>query len=479
MDLGGTSIWSVDMLIGGEPVASSNRFDVKDKYSGAIVARVAAADRAHVDRAVDVAAQTMHRGELEPHRRNEILQKAADGLARRRDEIVDIMVSETGFTTSDCLGDVNRTLETLRISGEEAKRIAGEVVPLDGAAGQSGRIGITIRVPVGVVAAITPFNSPLNTVAHKVAPALAAGNAVVLKPAEQAPLSAMKLAEALTESGLPPGWLNIVHGDGMVGGYLTDNQRVRYYTFTGSTEVGAVIQKAAGLRRTQMELGNISGTIVCEDASFAIAIPRCTSTAFRKAGEVCTSLQRIFVQRKIYREFLAAFVEAAAALKVGDPRAKGTDIGPMIAESEAIRAETWVNEARSAGATVLVGGRREGALFWPTILTDVTREMKVLSSEIFAPVVCVLPYDRFEDAIDAINDTPYGLAAGMFTSDLSRALLAARKIDTGSFHVNHTSSCRQDLMPYGGMKNSGFGREGPRYAIRDMTEEKLVTFTPV
>jgi len=468
----------VDHLIGGECVATGARFDVKDKFTGETVARVALAEREHVDRAVDAAAETMRRGGIEPYRRSEILKDAADCLARRKSEIVEIMIAETGFTRADCQGEFTRTLETLRLSGEEAKRICGEVVPLDGAPGQGGRLGMTVRVPVGVVAAITPFNSPLNTVAHKVAPALAAGNAVVLKPAEQTPLCSVKLAEALMEAGLPAGWLNVVHGAGQVGSYLTDNQKVRYYTFTGSTEVGTIIQRAAGLRRTQMELGNISGTIICEDANIAVAIPRCITTSFRKAGEVCTSLQRIYVQRALYDQFLELFVQGTVALRVGDPRAEDTEVGPMISEEEAVRAESWVAEARQEGAAVLTGGKRVNSVLWPTVLTNVTKRMKVLNQEIFAPVVCVLPYDRFEDAIDAINDTPYGLSAGLFTSDLSKALLAARTVDTGGVHVNHTSSCRQDLMPYGGMKNSGFGREGPRYAIRDMTDEKLVTFTP-
>jgi succinate-semialdehyde dehydrogenase/glutarate-semialdehyde dehydrogenase len=467
------------LLIDGMWEETDAELEVRDKFTGELIARLSTAGAAEVERAVGAAAAAMRREEIEPANRAAILRKTAEILARRRREVVRTMVAETGFTTSECVGDFERTLQTLEISAEEAKRIVGEIIPLDGAAGQSGRLGYTLRVPVGVVAAITPFNSPLNTVAHKVAPALAAGNAVVLKPAEQAPLCAVHLCEALVEAGLPRGWINLLHGDGRTGALLVEDPRVAYYTFTGSTEVGRLIQKGAGLRRTQLELGNISATIVCADATLGVAIPRCVATAFRKAGQVCTSLQRLYVERSLFPTFLEKFKTAAAKLTVGDPRDPATAIGPMISEAEAERAERWINEALAGGARLVLGGGRRGALFQPTILVDVTKEMRVMSEEIFSPVVCVIPFDTLDEAIHAVNDTPYGLAAGLFTSDLSKALRVARRIEVGSFHVNQTSSCRQDFMPYGGMKASGFGREGPRYAIRDMTEERLVTFTPV
>jgi succinate-semialdehyde dehydrogenase/glutarate-semialdehyde dehydrogenase len=354
------------------------------------------------------------------------------------------------------------------------------MVPLDGAPGVTNRIGFTIRVPVGVVCAITPFNSPLNTVAHKIAPALAAGNAVVLKPASATPVTAMLLCQVLLKAGVPNGFINVVNGPGReIGAWLLEEEQIRFYTFTGSTAVGRAIQRGANLRRTQLELGSISSTIVCDDANLAWAVPRCVNASFRKAGQVCTSVQRLFVQRGILDEFVDQLARRTEAAKVGDPREPGTLVGPMIDIREAERAAAWVDEAVAAGARIVTGGRREGAVYFPTILTEARPTMRVVCEELFAPVISITPFDRLDDAIDLANRSPFGLAAGVFTSNITSALDAARKLEVGSVYVNETSSSRVDLMPYGGVKDSGFGHEGPKYAIREMTEERLVTITCV
>jgi succinate-semialdehyde dehydrogenase/glutarate-semialdehyde dehydrogenase len=326
------------------------------------------------------------------------------------------------------------------------------------------------------VCAITPYNSPLNTVAHKIGPALAAGNAVVLKPSEHTPLTAVMLCEALLSAGLPPGLLSLVHGPGTrVGRQLLADPRIAFYTFTGSTRVGREIQQAAGLRGTQLELGSIASTIVCGDADLEMAMPKLVGASFRKAGQVCTSIQRIFVDREIAPRFTEQFVAATRALKVGDPELPDTVVGPMISAAQAERAETWIQDAVRQGARVLTGGTRNGPVLQPTVLTNVTDRMRVVCEEIFAPVVCLIPFDKLDGAIAQANGTPFGLAVGLFTSDLSTAFRAAGRLQFGGIHINETSSSRVDVMPFGGVKDSGFGREGPEYAIREMTDERLIT----
>ncbi len=318
--------------------------------------------------------------------------KAADVLERRRDEVLDVMVTETGFTRADNAGDLGRCVQTLQTSAEEAKRLTGDIIPIDAAPGHAGEFAFTLRVPLGAVAAITPFNSPLNTVAHKVAPAIAAGNSVVLKPASYTPLTACLLGEVLEEAGLPPGWLNIVHGAGSATGrILCDRPEIRFFAFTGGGPAGLAIQRAAGLRRTQMELGNISATIVCADANLDKAAALCARASFRKAGQVCVSVQRLFVDRGVVAAFTERLAARAAQMKVGDPRDAETAIGPMIDIAEAERAEQWVEDATAGGAEVLVGGKRDGSVFSPTVLTNVDGAMKVVCEEIFAPVVSVIP----------------------------------------------------------------------------------------
>ena len=466
------------LYIGGEWRDGASSFVVADKFTGEKVATVAAASREQVSLAVQAAASAFANQRLTPYARYQILHRAAELLEARSKEFASTIVAESGFTVSDGENEVARGIQTLLISAEEAKRITGEVVPIDGAPGQEHRMAFTIRSPVGVVCAITPFNSPLNTVIHKVAPALAAGNAVVLKPAMQTPLTAELLCQVLTEAGLPAGHLNLVQGNGPdVGMWLLEDLRIAFYTFTGSTNVGRIIQRTIGLRRSQLELGSISSTIVCEDADLVRAVPRCVNASFRKAGQVCTSVQRLYVHHSIRDGFVASLVEATKKARVGDPRDPATLVGPMISESEAERAAAWVDEAVAQGARRVCGGRREGALFFPTILVNATTSMRVMCDEIFAPVISIVSYDALDAAIAEINATAYGLAAGIFTSNVNTAMKAARQLHVGTVHVNETSSSRVDVMPYGGIKESGFGREGPKYSIQEMTDERLVTWS--
>jgi acyl-CoA reductase-like NAD-dependent aldehyde dehydrogenase len=327
-----------------------------------------------------------------------------------------------------------------------------------------------------VICCITPFNSPLNTVAHKVAPALAGGNAVVLKPSNVTPLTAVELCKLLLDAGLPPKLLSLVNGPGSrIGRKLLEDPRIAYYAFTGSTQVGREIQQAAGLRGLQLELGSIASTIVCHDADMELAIPKIVNAGFRKAGQVCTSVQRLFVDRRIGERFVPKFVAAARATKAGDPAEPDTIVGPMISREHAERAAAWVAEAVKGGARLLAGGTCDGAVMQPTVLQGVKPSMRVYCREIFAPVVSVIEFDSLDDAVAQANDSAFGLAAGLFTSNLQTALRTARRLEFGGVHINEASSARVDIMPFGGVKDSGYGREGPGYAIREMTEERLIT----
>jgi len=467
------------LLVDGQWIAGKGaQITVIDKYRLQPGAHVAAADREQVAHAVASAHAAFRAGAPVPFERGAVLERAAGMMEGRMDDFVRTMQMEAGFTASDATGEVRRCIQTLKLSAEEARRMAGEVIPLAGAPQQAGRIGFTIRVPLGVVVAITPFNSPLNTVAHKIAPAFAAGNAVILKPSSQTPLTACKLAEVLVEAGLPKGFLSVLHGSGEMAGWLLEDERVRFFAFTGSTEVGRKIQQAAGLRRTQMELGSIACTIVCDDAKLDTALPKIINASYRKAGQVCTSIQLLLVHKSIVEDLQKRLAELVKALPYGDPYDPKTVVGPLISEREAIRVESWIAEAIAKGAKCLAGGgARKGAVVPPVLLASIDDSMKVGCQEIFGPVLCVVPFDTLDEAIARVNATPFGLACGIFTNRLDDALAAARRLEVGGVHINETSSSRVDLMPYGGSKDSGFGREGPRYAVHEMTEERIVTIT--
>lgn len=467
------------VLIGGEWVrGEAGAVSVLDKYSGNVFAEVEIPTRAQVARAVDTAHAAFVSNTLTPYERGQILDRAANLFAARKDLLQELLCAEAGFTLSDAAGEVARCEQTFRLSAEEARRFTGEVIPIEGAPMQAGRVCWSMRVPLGVVCAITPFNAPLNTVAHKVAPALAAGNAVILKPSPRTPMVACEMADILLEAGLPKGMIAILHGDHEVANALLDDQRVQFYAFTGSTEVGLAIQQRAGLRRTQMELGSIAFGVLCDDANLDFALPKVVNAAYRKAGQVCTSIQILLVHERIFDTVRDRLAERVGKLVSGDPRKPETFVGPVISTESADRIEAWIQEAVRGGAICLAGGSRQGNVIAPTLLERLDPQMKLGCQEVFGPVMSLVPFSTIEEAITRVNSTPYGLATGVFTNRLDDAFRFTRELQVGGVHINETSSSRVDLMPYGGSKASGFGREGPHYAVREMSEERVVTFIP-
>ncbi|MEJ6666305.1 MAG: aldehyde dehydrogenase family protein [Alcaligenes aquatilis] len=464
-------------LIAGVRVNSGASFTVYNRYTGEAIAQIDQTSQEHIRQAV-IAARRNLKKVPDGYERSRILRKALELITARKQQFIDVMTLEAGFTVGEASNEIARGLDTLEISAEEAKRICGEMIPMDGNPGQKDRLAFTLRTPVGIVCAITPFNAPFNALLHKVAPAIAAGNAVIIKPSGYTPLTASLICDVLLEAGWPAELLSLVHGEGaQAGEWLLDEQDINFYTFTGSTRVGRLIQQKAGRRRTQLELGSIACTVICEDADLEFALPRILRATFRKAGQVCTSIQRLYVAQSRVAEVTASLENAVRALKSGDPRLGDTDVGPMITEKEAIRAESWIKEAVSMGAQLLAGGQRDKSVLAPTILSNVHSGMSVFDQEIFAPVVTLLPFETVEEVIEGINSTPYGLAAGVFTNDVNTAFHLARHLQVGGLHINETSSSRNDGMPYGGVKDSGYGFEGPKYAVRDMTDEKVVTFS--
>ena len=466
----------VDCLVGGAWLGSDQRFTVLDKYSRTPMAEVARATAEQVDAAVTRAAAALERPVPNVTERAAILRRAEALIARDREVFKQVMIGEAGFTHPDADNEIDRALVTLQLSAEEGKRIVGDMVPFGCSPGHEARLGFTLRFPLGVVCAITPFNSPLNTVLHKVAPAFAAGNAVVLKPSVLTPLTASLLCERLLEAGMPPDMLALLNGPGeVVGDCLLGHPGISFYAFTGSTAVGRHIQRMAGLRRTQLELGSIASTIVCADADLARAIPKIANAAFRKAGQVCTSVQMLCVERSAVSDVVGKLQTALEGMPVGDPRDPQTRVGPMISEAAARRAESWIAEARDQGAEIVCGGERRDCVLAPAILRGVRKGMKVVDHEVFAPLLSIVPFDTLDDAIAVANSTPFGLSAGVFTASLAKGMQAARQLRFGAIDLNEASSARADVMPFGGVKDSGFGHEGPAYAIREMTEERLIT----
>lgn len=474
----GADIRQCRLLSGGDwIVGDGSATPVLDKFSLVQVAEAPAATPRQIEAMISAAETAFRSNTLTPYERGEILDRAVTIVAREKESLAEIIQAESGFTRSDALGEVTRCMQTLSLSAEEARRLKGDIIPMSGAPNQARRMAFTLRVPLGVVLAVTPFNSPLNTVTHKVGPALAAGNAVVLKPASATPMTSCKLAEILVEAGVPKGLLSVLHGGGAVVQTAITDPRIRFIAFTGSTEVGRKIQAAAGLRRTQMELGSIAYTVLCDDADLDRALPKIVSAGYRKAGQVCTSVQMLLVHASIMDTVTERMTALVGQVKFGDPKIDDTITGPLISEGDAVRVESWIEEALAKGAMRHVGGSRQGTVVPPTLLSGVTDDMKLGCSEVFGPVVCLKPFTAFEDAIEMVNATPYGLATGIFTNRLSDALAAAKALEVGGVHINETSSSRIDLMPYGGSKDSGFGREGPHYAVEEMTEERIVTIS--
>lgn len=469
----------VRMFVDGRWSEGDATTTLVNKFDGTPMACVHTASAAQVSEATRAVAAAQRDIRWTPYERFEVLARAAELVRQRAADFTRSIMDDTGFVRVDAEREVDRTAQTLLLSGEEAKRITGELVPVSSAPGGASRLAFTVRRPRGVVCAITPFNSPLNTVAHKVAPALAAGNGVVLKPSAYTPLTANLLVATLLEAGLPPGLVAVLHGSGStVGDWLLNDPVPAFYAFTGSTEVGLHIRRTIGLRPAQLELGSLASTIVCADADLALCVPKVTAASFRKAGQVCTSVQRLYVERAVLPEFVAAMREQLTDQSAGDPLAAETFVGPVISIGDAERIKRSIDGAIGQGATLVLGGGRNGPLVEPTVLTDVTTSMEIMAQETFGPVVSIRPFDDYEAALAEADDTPYGLAAGIFTRDLDRALAGASRLRVGSVHINDTSNSRLDLMPFGGVKASGSGKEGPHYAIHEMTEERLITISP-
>jgi len=462
------------LLIDGRWCSSGTELAVIDKYTLQPFAAVQQARPRDVDQAVTGAAAAALRP-MPPARRHAILSEASRLLAAHRDEICGIYVAETGFTPADAAAEVTRAVATMRLSAEESVRIAGEEIPVAATPGSEDRLAFTIRVPVGVVAAITPFNAPLNTVIHKVAPAIAAGNAVVLKPAEQTPLCSVALARILLDAGLPAGFLQLVCGPGeTVGTALVADRRIRFFTFTGSAAVGLTIKQNSGIAKTHLELGSNSASIVAADADLDLVADLVARAGYRKAGQVCTSVQRLLVHTSIINDLSGLLAKRVAGLRAGDPRDPGVQVGPLIAPAEAERAHGWIRQAVRRGGTVLAGGERDGPVLTPTLLRDPPPDSRIMTEEIFAPAVALVAVGGLDQAIDLVNAGEYGLQAGVFTRDLGAAFYAARRLRVGGVMINDTSSYHADAMPYGGVKDSGYGLEGPRYAVQDMTDPRII-----
>ena len=466
------------IFLEGKWVDKSNKIEVRNPYDNSVIDTVPRADGGDVERALSFAergAKVMAR--LSGYDRWRILRKAADIMAARNEELGQIISKEEGKIIAEGRGETSRGVETIMGSAEEAKRIHGETVPLDGDPGGGKKLGFTLRVPCGVVAAISPFNFPLNLVCHKVGPALAAGNSVIVKPASDTPLSALKLTEILLEAGLPPEGIQCVTGSGgEIGDALVADRRVRKVTFTGSREIGDRICRMAGIKKVTMELGSNSPLIIMPDADLDKVAAAVALTGYGNAGQTCISTQRVLTAKKVYGDFLDALKPKVEALTTGNQLDEKSKVGPMVKESEARRVEDWINEAVAGGARLVAGGGRRGAIYVPAVVADVKPEMRISRDELFGPAVAVTPFDSMDEAIALANDTVYGLSAGIFTENLEWAMRFAREVESGNLHVNWGPQWRADLMPYGGLKDSGFGKEGPRYAVEEMTELKMVVF---
>jgi acyl-CoA reductase-like NAD-dependent aldehyde dehydrogenase len=466
----------VPVPIGDERISGGDEMVVASPYDGSEVGRVPSCDAGHVDRAV-AAARARLAEPLPPHERAAILDRAAVLLAERQEAFAHTIAQEAAKPIRTARIEAARAVDTFRFSAVEARSLVGEVVPVEASAPGEGKLAFTLRVPVGVVGAISPFNFPLNLVSHKVAPAIAAGCPVVLKPASQTPLSALALATMLLdECGLPAGWLNVVTGGGRaVGDPLVMHDDVALITFTGSPEVGWGIRERAARKKVNLELGNNSPLIIEADGDWRTAAAKVKVAGFSHAGQSCISTQRILVQRSIHEEFVAALVDEVATLVVGPPLEETTDVSALISRDDTERVKGWVEDAVGEGAAVAAGGDvGDDGVLRPTVLTGVTADMKVCSAEVFGPVVGVAAYDDLEEAIELANDTRYGLQAAIFTARIDAALAAARRLDFGGVMVNEVPTWRADQQPYGGVRDSGNTREGPRYAVREMTEHRLV-----
>jgi glyceraldehyde-3-phosphate dehydrogenase (NADP+) len=462
-------------LVGGEWRSSDEKVYIANPFNGSAVGVVSMAHEKNVDEAIQhsVDAFSVMRT-LSGYERSKILSKIAHAIEKRRTEFAELITNESGKPIRFSEAEVDRAIFTFSIASEEATRINGEVIPLDGMSTVKNRKGIVTRFPLGPVACISPFNFPLNLIAHKIAPAIASGNSFIIKPPPQAPLTSLMLGECLLESGLPQNTVSILPSSNTSAELLVTDPRVAMLSFTGSARVGWELKQKAGKKKVTLELGGNAAVIVDKHADLNLAIERCVLGAFAYAGQVCIKVQRIFVHKDVYKQFEMKFLEACSEVKVGNPLESDTIVGPMISLAEAERVEQWVKEAVSGGANIAWGGKRKGSMFEPTVLDSVTPAMKVCSEEVFGPVVTLQSVTSVEDAVNASNNSRYGLQAGIFSSDLSSIMYAYRHLNVGGVIANDYPTFRVDNMPYGGVKDSGSGREGVRYAIQEMTEPKLL-----
>ncbi len=463
------------LFIGGEWRETEETFEVKSPFTQKIIAEVSAADRGEMEEAIAVAENAAK--EMRKLARFEIaegLRKIADGIENRKKEFAETIAGEAAKPINLARGEVERGVATFNWAAGEAERFVGEIVPVDTQAGGKGKTAATRRIPRGVIYGITPFNFPLNLVGHKVAPALASGNAIIIKPSQKTPLTALLLGEVYEKSGLPKGALQIVPMDVKNMDLILKDERIQMISFTGSAAVGWKLKNQCGRKAISLELGGNAPVIVDENANLEKSLERTTMGAFAYAGQVCISVQRIYIHEKIYDEWTEKFVENAKSLKIGNPLDESTRLSTMIEESAAQKAESWINEAVKADAQILCGGKRDGAMLDATVLTNTNPEMRIVCDEIFAPVAVVEKFSDFAEAVDLSNNSKYGLQAGVFTQNLTNADYAAENLEYGGVIINDVPTFRVDNMPYGGVKNSGFGREGVRYAMEEMSEIRLI-----
>lgn len=462
-------------IVGGSYRRTDDLVEVRDPFSGSLVGRVCRCGPDEVEDALIAATTGAEEvARLPAYRRAEVLHRLVDLMIRARNDFISLLIAEGGKPRRNAEGETDRAIETIRISAEEAVRISGEVLPLDRTAAGEGRIGIVQRFPVGVVLGITPFNFPLNLACHKLGPAVASGNAIILKPASTTPLSSLLLGKLLLEAGYPPAAVNVLVCSPSLGERMASDPRVGCISFTGSPEVGWHIRSVATCGKVTLELGGNGAVIVHDDGDFPLAAARIVEGGFSQAGQVCISVQRVFAHRSIFDLLLNLITELTGNLVIGDPADPRTQVGPMISPESTFQALKRIEEARSGGAIVIRGGKCTGSILEPTILISAPPEMEVNRREIFAPIFTVTPYDTFEEAVTLVNDSVYGLQAGVFTRDIARARYAFSHLHVGSVIIGDIPTFRVDMMPYGGVRYSGCGREGPRFAIEEMTELKMM-----
>lgn len=469
-------IQEFSLLVNGQWRKSAEKYELHNPYNGETIAIINRAGAGDIQEAIAGAERAFPvTRKLPGYKRAEILENIHTSLRRRKEEFAQALTLEAGKPIVDARAEVERAITTFQVAEEEAKRIGGEVIPLDIVPAGQGRGGITRRFPIGPITGITPFNFPLNLVAHKLAPCIASGNTMLLRPASQTPICSLLLGQLACDAGLPDGGLSVLPCTTKTAEPLVTDERIKMLTFTGSPEVGWGLKAKAGKKKVVLELGGNAGVIINDDADLEAAALKCAKGGFYFAGQSCISVQRILVKEPVYQDFLSRLVDQVKKIKIGDPLDEATEMGPVITAADAERIQSWIAEAVAQGAKLVVGGERQGSLFEPAVLVDTKPDMKVDCLEAFAPLVTVSPFSSFEQAIERINDSSFGLQTGIFTNDLKAVLYAFDQLDVGGVIINDTPTFRVDHMPYGGVKNSGFGREGLKYAIEEMTEIKLLT----